>query len=106
WMGVPLSVKGVSIGILTIDRDQPDAFTERDKELALAFADQVAMGIDNARLFARQQAHAGELERNVREATRDLQVLYGIAATAVGKPDIDSLLQRSLTLTAGAFGCA
>lgn len=106
WMGVPLSVKGESIGILTIDRDQPDAFTQRDKELALAFADQVAIGIDNAHLFARQQAHAGELERNVREATRDLQVLYGIAATAVGKPDIDGLLQRSLTLTAGAFGCA
>lgn len=105
WMGVPLMVKGVCIGILTIDRDEPDAFTERDKELAVAFADQVAIGIDNARLFARQQAHAGELERNVREATRDLQVLYGIATAAVGNTDIEKLLRRALDLSADAFGC-
>ena len=106
WMGIPLLVKGNCIGILTVDRATPNAFTERDRELAMTFANQVSIAIDNARLFARQQAHAEELEQSVRERTRDLEVLYGITATAVGHPDMERLLQRSMALTAEAFGCA
>ena len=105
WMGVPLLAKGVCIGLLTIDRDTPNSFMEPDKELAMAFANQVAMGIQSARLFAKQQEHAAELESTVREATRDLEVLYGITATAVNNPDMDQLLRRSISLTAEAFGC-
>ncbi|MBP6015745.1 MAG: GAF domain-containing protein [Candidatus Promineofilum sp.] len=106
WMGVPLLVKGVCIGLLTVDRDTSNSFMEPDKELAMAFANQVAMGIQNARLFARQKEHAAELERTVREATRDLEVLYGITATAVNNLDLHQLLRRSMALTAEAFGCS
>ena len=105
WMGVPLLVKGTCIGLLTIDRNTPNSFMEEDKELAMAFANQVAMGIQSARLFTRQQEHAAELESKVREATRDLEVLYGIAATAVNNPDLQQLLWRSMSLTAEAFRC-
>lgn len=105
WMGVPLLAKGVCIGLLTIDRDAPNSFVEQDKELAMAFANQVAMGIQSTRLFAKQQEHAAELESAVREATRDLEVLYGITATAVDNPNLHQLLRRSMSLTAEAFGC-
>lgn len=105
WLGVPLLVKGECLGILTIDRDEPNTFTEQDKELALTFANQAALAIDNLRLFTRQQAYAGELEQAVRERTRELEVLYGIAAAAVSNPELDSLLARALELTVGAFNC-
>jgi signal transduction histidine kinase len=105
WMGVPLLVKGECIGIMTIDRRDPNAFSAHDMELATTFANQAAVAIENARLFSRQQAHAEELERGVRERTRDLEALYGITATAVGSPDMVEFLQRAMALTGGALGC-
>lgn len=105
WLGVPLLVKGVCLGVLTIDRDEPNAFNEKDEELALTFASQAAIAIDNVRMFARQQAYAGELEQAVSERTRELEVLYGITAAAVGDPELDSLLARALELTVGVFDC-
>ena len=105
WLGVPLSVKGDCIGILALDRDTPDAFTQQDLELAVTFANQAAIAIDNVRLFTRLQEYAGQLEAHVSERTRELATLYGITATAVGNPDLDSLLQRSLELAVEALGC-
>lgn len=106
WMGVPLLVKGNCIGIMNLDRRDPHAFSARDMELAAAFANQAAVAIDNARLFARQQRYTEEMEQGVRERTRDLEVLYGITATAVGNTDVTGFLQGAMGLTAGAFGCA
>lgn len=105
WMGVPLMVKGECIGIMTIDRATPDAFTAQDQDLALAFANQAAIAIDNVGMFNQLQEHAGQLEEHVHRRTRELQLLYGITATAVGNPEMDSMLRRSLQLMADAFGC-
>ncbi len=106
WLGVPLLVKGECIGLLTIDRDRPDAFKTEEMELAMTFANQAAVAIENARLFRRQQEYAGELERRVRDRMRELEVLYGITDAAVSKPDRDSLLRRSLELSISAFDCS
>ncbi len=105
WLGVPLMVKGDCIGLVVLDRDEINAFTQEDESLALAFTNQVAIAIDNARLFAQVQAHANVLEQRVRERTRELEVLYGITATAVSNPEMQGLLNRSLELTVEAFGC-
>ena len=105
WLAVPLLVKGELTGLLTMDRDQPHAFADGDMEMALTFANQAAIAIDNARLFARQQAHAGELERHVRQRTRDLEMLYSLTAAAVENPDMDGLLRQCVMLAEEAFGC-
>ncbi len=51
WLGVPLMVRNRLIGLLAIDGHNPFQFTEADIELVSAFADQVAIAIENARLF-------------------------------------------------------
>jgi len=51
WMGVPLVARGELIGFLTIDSKQVNAFDESHAKLSQAFANEVAMAIDNARLF-------------------------------------------------------
>jgi serine phosphatase RsbU (regulator of sigma subunit) len=51
WLGVPMIVKGVVIGVLNIDSQQPNTFTARDAEAAQAFADQAAVALENARLY-------------------------------------------------------
>jgi signal transduction histidine kinase len=105
YLAVPLLVKGDCIGVLAIDRDQPNAFNDEDVNLALTFANQAAVAIENARLFRRQQVYAEDLEARVRDRTRELEVLYGITNAAVGQADMDSLLRRSLELSLDAFGC-
>jgi diguanylate cyclase (GGDEF)-like protein/PAS domain S-box-containing protein len=51
WMGIPLIYGGRLLGMIAFDRllDQP--FDNDDLRLGLAFADQVAIALENARLF-------------------------------------------------------
>jgi signal transduction histidine kinase len=105
WMGVPLMSKGTCIGALTIDRDKPQSFSTEDVELAVAFANQAAIAIENTRLFAETQTHAERLEARVRERTRELEALYGITAATLENPNLESVLRRALELSVQAFDC-
>jgi phosphoserine phosphatase RsbU/P len=51
WLGVPLLSKGRVLGVLNIDSRRPQAFSERDTEVALAFANQAAVALENAQLY-------------------------------------------------------
>lgn len=55
WMGVPLRYKGQVIGKLGISKYEPDFFTPQHADLAIAFATQAAIAIENARLFEEVQ---------------------------------------------------
>ncbi|MCK4450594.1 MAG: PAS domain S-box protein, partial [Anaerolineae bacterium] len=70
WMGVPLMVKEQVIGMLTLDHSEPDHYSPRQEELALAFANQAAAAIENARLYERAQELAVVEERS--RLARDL----------------------------------
>jgi signal transduction histidine kinase len=56
WMAVPLKVKGHILGIIALDGYQPGKFTERHAQLAVTYANQVAIALENARLFSDLQA--------------------------------------------------
>ncbi|HPH96432.1 MAG TPA: diguanylate cyclase [Anaerolineaceae bacterium] len=55
WMGVPLIAREQVIGFLTIDSEEIGVYGPAQAALALAFANQVAAAISNARLFKRVQ---------------------------------------------------
>ena len=55
FLGAPLIVGKTVIGMLAVDNTQPDFFDERHVRLVTAFADQVALAINNARLFSEVQ---------------------------------------------------
>ncbi len=85
WMGVPLLVKDRLIGVLRIDHEEPGHFNETDAQLVLAFANQVAVAVENARLYEQARSLASLQERQ--KLARDLhdsvsQALYGIALGA------------------------
>ncbi|MCB0191147.1 MAG: GAF domain-containing protein [Anaerolineae bacterium] len=71
WMGIPLIARDKAIGLISIDNSHIDAYTEEDLEMALAFANQVAVTLENARLY----------EIEVRELERELNIAHEIQET-------------------------
>ncbi len=69
----PIRYSGHTIGFLTVDSRVPGFYTEAHAERLQAFADQAAVAIRNAQLFATVQRHASELEQRIQERTRELE---------------------------------
>jgi len=55
-MALPLIVRGITIGIMDLQSKQSSAFTQEDVDTLSILADQVAIAIENARLFRQTQA--------------------------------------------------
>jgi signal transduction histidine kinase len=81
WMGVPLISKGEVTGVLTVESHQPDAYDEDMARFALVFARQVALAIENSRLYEQTRAQ-------LREAT----LLHGVMVALASTIDVDQIL--------------
>jgi GAF domain-containing protein len=81
---VPLIVKSKVIGDLSVSHEQPGFFQPEHVELAQSLANQVAVAIENARLFeesgrrAKELAALLELSRSI-ASTLDVQQLFEVA---------------------------
>ena len=69
-MALPLRVGQRIIGALDLQSKEPDAFGEQDVELFQGMADQLAIAIENAALFAESTAQLQEIERLNQSLTR------------------------------------
>jgi PAS domain S-box-containing protein len=69
WLGVPMTIGERVIGVVAVQSyTTPQLYDEHDRDLLSAIASQVAIAIENARLFEQAQARA-ERERLVRTIT-------------------------------------
>ena len=68
WLGVPLTGQGKPIGILSLDSHSTAAFTEESARLVSAFADQVSIALENARLYG-----------NALQAANRFETLYNVS---------------------------
>ncbi len=111
-LAVPISAGGRVIGVLEIDSDRPHAFDEDSLFVAQSLADQLAIGLENARLFAAATRRVAELEA-VHEAslvvtsTLDLQTVLDVILEKVlellpGVQDAHIFLYRDGKLTFGS----
>lgn len=69
-VAVPLRSRGLVIGALTIQSTIPDAFDETILATFQTMADQIAVAIDNARLFAEAEKSLEAIQRAYGEMTR------------------------------------
>jgi PAS domain S-box-containing protein len=81
WLGVPLIVKGQVIGELALDHSQPDFFTPAHASFAMAFANQAAVAIENARLYEAEQSRREEAERRRQVAEGMREILATLNST-------------------------
>jgi PAS domain S-box-containing protein len=70
---VPLIIKGKVIGSLALGSRQTGAYSDQDLEVLKPLADQLAIALDNARLFEQVRQQAQELEQRVAERTAALK---------------------------------
>lgn len=96
-LGVPLLRGEQLLGVLTIDRRQPNPFENDDLQLATLFANQAAIALENARLYHEQERRAQEL-----------LALYETSLHVVSRLEIPSLLTaiiaRAVQLLGGEAG--
>jgi PAS domain S-box-containing protein len=108
WIGVPLIVKGKAVGFLTIDHREPGVYDEESAEMAWAFGSQVAIAIENARLYeeARRRFQHMQALRKIDTAitaSLDLRVTFNVildqVITQLGVDAADVLLLSRSTST-------
>jgi len=61
WLGVPLLHRDRLVGVMGVQSYQPNAFNEDNQQLLSTIAAQVAIAIENARLFAETERKANDL---------------------------------------------
>lgn len=88
WLGVPLIYKDRVIGVLTLDKNEFNGFTDADARYVFTLAYQVAIAVENAQLFEEWENQAMRLKlinEVAQEITTILEVnnLYDALAWAI-----------------------
>lgn len=73
---IPLVVGKAVVGVLDVQSTQCNAFPPGTVKLLMTLADQIAIGVQNAQLYAQQRQHAQDLEMRVRDRTAQLRAQY------------------------------
>lgn len=107
YLGVPLVIKDQMYGTLGVYYREPQMFSDEEVQLAVAFGDQAALAIENARLRsqASQVAVVAERERLARELHDSVtQSLYSLTLLAeasqrlVGAGDLEPVREYTVRL--------
>ena len=105
WLGVPLIVRGTTSGVLSVQSYHPFAFGEAQVRLISQVGNQLAVALDNARLFETVQNYAADLAKRVSERTQELEIehnrtqtLLNIITELSASLDLDLVLNRTLAV--------
>ncbi len=110
-VGVPIMMGGKVLGMLSAQSYQPNIYTVDEQQMLSTLANQAAVAIQNARLFAETRRLNEELEKRVAERTAELQreqrgteTLLRILTEVSASLDLDRALNRTLALLNDAIG--
>ena len=98
WLGVPLLFGDRLLGMIALDKRESGFYTQEHARLAMAFAAQAAIAIENARLYQEAQ-----------QRLRELALLFETSATLSATMDLDTVLHtmaQRITTALAAEGCA
>jgi len=105
WLGAPMVAAGVVIGMLALDRDVVDPFTDESIRIVQAFADNAAVAIRNARMYADlqkslavQDSMMREMNHRIKNNLQLVSSLIDLQAGMVQDPSVrealDALMAR------------
>ena len=79
---MPLRVGDRMIGVISVESEAPNAFTEQDERLLATLANQTAVAFENARLYEAMQKELSERKR-VEDALRISETHYRALADSI-----------------------
>ena len=88
WLGIPLISKGELIGALAVEKWQAHFYAPEQIQVALTFASQSAVSLDNARLYEDSLSRATELDQR----SQRLTTLNRFTSALTGLLDADQIL--------------
>jgi diguanylate cyclase (GGDEF)-like protein/PAS domain S-box-containing protein len=91
WLGVPLIARNKVIGQLTLDSSEPYRYKEPEMQIALALASQIAVAIENARLFT-EERHRADVMSALRATLIDITSELDLTTL------LQSILKRAISL--------
>ena len=109
-INTPIKLDDQVIGFLKVNSAQPGFFTSEDGDRLLAFADQTAVAVRNARLFAQAQDEITQRRRAefaLRRSEEQLRITLDALADGVNVVDRDlriTLVNRAYETSAREFG--
>jgi PAS domain S-box-containing protein len=92
WIGAALRVKGRFLGIVNVDSASPNAYDAEAGEMVLAFANQAAVAIENARLH-----------EETRQRANELAILHQVALATAATVNVDDLIAQTTELIAATL---
>ena len=98
-LGIPLLREGSPIGVMALQRKTVKAFTDKQIELLMTFADQAVIAIENVRLFDEVQKRTEDLTELLQQQTATSNVLEVISRSAFNlQPVFDTVAESSVKL--------
>lgn len=85
WLGVPMLLEERTLGVICVQAYRPRAYDQMDEELLRAIAEQVAVGVENTRLY-----------EETSQRLVQCQILRELMLTAASTLDFDQVLERTL----------
>ncbi len=76
WLGVPLISQNEVIGMISLTRSEANGFSSDDAQSVVAFANQAAIALENARLYDEITEFNERLEQMVDQRTEELNRAY------------------------------
>ncbi len=102
WLGAPLISKGRVVGVLALEKREPNFYNVLHEQLALTFANQAAVALDNAQMFQETRARAAALN----EQAQRLALLNRVSLALAQSLDIENIFEIALRETRDCAGSA
>ena len=99
WLAVPLKIKGKVIGLIALDGMSKNQFNEHHAQLAVTFANQLAVALENASLFTELQNELTLREgliRELEEKNAEAETMRESLASIVGTFEFEEIIHRIL----------
>ncbi|HET7645607.1 MAG TPA: GAF domain-containing protein [Candidatus Limnocylindria bacterium] len=89
WLGVPILAGDRVLGVISIDRMEPNGFSESDERLLSTLASSMGVALENARLFDETKRLLAETEQR----NAELAVVNEIGSALAQQLDFDAVIQ-------------
>ena len=103
-LSIPMLKDGELVGMFSIFRQEVQAFTDKQIELAKSFASQAVIAIENARLLGELRARTSELARSVEELRALGDVSQAVNSTLDLQTVLDTIVARAAQLSGTEAG--